>query len=368
MTGVFLILFPLQVSAKDFSFGSKPKTSSSDLIVVFIVVAVIIIVLIIVNSRKGTAKGTKGSSGGGGGIFSVFTFHRIANNLGLDHEQTRMLDFVFKTDQVTDPQKSIETPDLLDRHFRRAYRTIDQVQGHENETQHKLGVLFSTRNILENSMLNSITSTRQIRDDTNFSIVSNRDKMDVRLLDAKGEYLDVEVPKNVLGSHIKIQKGTRLTVLFFNKSNKGFSFETRVIGYSTKLSHPIMQLAHSNQLRFLSQRRFRRRQASITCSLCLVVIEGSGKKQRLITDKRKIQGSIADISVGGCSVKMMNPVQVGARFKVEFQLGDINMAALGLVLRTNRAGGNTIIHIKFLKATQKTMNLINSFVYEYSRE
>jgi c-di-GMP-binding flagellar brake protein YcgR len=371
MTGNYFI-YPLQISASDFAWNSKPNTSPRDIVILFVVIAAIVGFLIIINSRKGTgtAKGRKVPAGGAGNrsLFSVFTLHRIARNLGLDNEQTKMLDYVFRTDQVADPQRSINTPDLLDRHFRRAFRFIDQVQGQEIETQRKLGVLFSTRNILENSMLSGMTSTRQIKDDTNFTIVANKDKLDVHLLTAKGDYLEVEAPKTVLGSQIKIQRGTRLNVLFFNKSNKGFSFETRVIGYSSRLNHATMQLAHSNQLRFLSQRRFRRKQASIACSLFLVIIEGTGKKQRLIADKRKLQGNIADISVGGCSIKMLSPVQVGARFKIEFLLSDMNLAALGQVLRTNRTGANTIIHIKFLKATQKTMNLINSFVYEYSRE
>jgi c-di-GMP-binding flagellar brake protein YcgR len=373
MMGIFMILFPLQVSVTDFSWSSKPKTSPKDIIIVFVIIAVIVAALFIINARKGSTTGKKGSSGAGagsakGGIFSVFALHRIARNLGLDHEQTKMLDYVFKTDQVIDPQRSINTPSLLDRHFRRAYRVIEQTHGHENETQHKLAVLFSTRNIIENSVLEGLTSTRQIKDDTKFSIVANKDKIDVHVISTKGDNIDVESPKNVLGSQIKIQRGTKLTVLFFDKSNKGFSFETRVTGYSTRQGHPTMQMAHSNQLRFLSQRRFRRKQASVSSSMYLVIVEGSGKKQRLIADKRKLQGNIADISVGGCSIKTMTPIQVGARFKIEFLLCDVNLAALGQVLRTNRTGANTIIHIKFLKLSQKSMNVINSFVYEYSQE
>ena len=188
------------------------------------------------------------------------------------------------------------------------------------------------------------------------------------MVNAKGDYLLVEPPRNVLGSQIKIQRGTRLTVLFFNKSNKGFSFETRVIGYTSYNGHPVMQLAHSNQIRFLSQRRYRRRQTSIACNMFLVYVEGNKKKQRLIVDKRRLQGSVQDISVGGCSMKILAPVQVGARFKIEFMQGDENVAALGQVLRMNRAGMNTIIHIKFLRVSLRSMNVINAFVYEYGKE
>jgi len=377
MTGNFLMFFLLQVSAKDFNFGSK-KTSPNEMIGIFAVIGVIVIALVIVNlvSKKNPdgKKEAPAPSGGGtpggshSGIFSVFAFHRIAKSLDLDNEQTKMLDYVFKTDQVTDPEKSIRTPELLDRHFRRAFRLLDQTQGSDSENQHKIAILFSTRNIIENSVLEVLNSSRQIKEETTFTVIYGKDRLNLNVVSAKGDYIDVEAPKNVLGSQIKINKGTRLTVLFFSKNNKGFSFETRVIGYATKNNRPVMMLAHSNHVRFLSQRRFRRRQASLSCTLNLVIIEGSGKKQHLIADKKRFQGTITDISVGGCSIKVLTPVKAGAMFKVEFQISDMILTALGQILRTNKIGASTIIHMKFLKVSQKSMNAINSFVYEYSNE
>ena len=85
-------------------------------------------------------------------------------------------------------------------------------------------------------------------------------------------------------------------------------------------------------------------------------------------DKRRISGNIADISVGGCSIKTTAAVQGGVRIKLEFPQGEHNVAALGQVLRTNRVGINNVIHIKFLRVTQKSMNKINAFVYDYSQE
>jgi len=234
--------------------------------------------------------------------------------------------------------------------------------------QHRLGILFSTRNLLENSVLGGISSTRQLREDTVLNFNSGKEKLSVSVITAKGDHILVDVPKTVLGSPIRLEKGLKFTILFFSKSNKGFSFETRISGYTVKGGQQVMMLAHSNQIRFLSQRRFRRKQAHIASSLYLVYVEGSGKKQRLLVDKRIIKGNIADISMGGCSIKTMVPVQVGARFKIEFMQGDAGVAALGQVLRSNRAGVNTIIHVRFLKVSQKSMNIINAFVYEYSNE
>jgi len=375
MTGNFLIFYSLQVSVKDFNFSSK-KTSPQEMMGIFIVIGIIVVALIIVNlvskkssgGKKGVSGGSPSPAGTHGGIFSVFSFQRIARNLGLDNEQTKMLDYVFKTDQVTDPERSIRNPELLDRHFRRAFRILNQTQGKDGENQHRIAVLFSTRNIIENSVLEVLSSSRQIKEETTFTILYGKDKLNLNVLSAKGDCIDVDVPKNVLGSQIKINKGTRLTVLFFSKNNKGFSFETRVIGYTTRYSRPVMMLAHSNHVRFLSQRRFRRRQANISSTMNLVIIEGRGKKQHLIADKKRLQGTITDISVGGCSIKVMTPVKAGAMFKVEFQMSDTILTTLGHILRTNRTGASTIAHMKFLKVSQKTMNTINSFVYEYSNE
>jgi c-di-GMP-binding flagellar brake protein YcgR len=364
------LLFPLQFSASDFQFGSGTSVSSTGLIIFASAIVLIIVFFIIMNAVKGASGsgGGSGSSGGGSKLFAGLALRRLAGNIGLDNEQAKMLEFIFRTDGVTEPEKSINTPDLLDRHFRRAYREIEQKSGSGQDAQDKFSVLFSTRNLLENCIIGGLTSTRELGNDITLGFNHGRDKIHVNVVNAKTELLIVEVPKSVLGSQIKIPKGTRLNVLFFTKNNKGFSFETRVTGYSTINGHPIMQLAHSNHLRFLSQRRFRRRHAVIACLMYLVYLEGSGKKQRLVVDKRRLTGNIADISVGGCSIKTTTPVQVGARFKIEFTQGESSVAGLGQVLRTNRTGVNTIIHVKFLKLSQKSMNIINAYVYEYAHE
>jgi hypothetical protein len=75
-----------------------------------------------------------------------------------------------------------------------------------------------------------------------------------------------------------------------------------------------------------------------------------------------------DISAGGCSIKATAPVSGGAKLKIEFVQNNFTAAALGQVLRTNRTGVSTIMHVKFIKVPRKSMNTINAFVYEYSAE
>jgi len=375
MMGLNIFLFPLKVSVNDFQFGKGSSSASPISIIIFMAVIVIAVAVLIISNAsknssgtKGTGKGTGTSTGGGSKLFSGIAFNRLVRSIGLDNEQIKMLNFVFKSDDVIDPEKSINTPALLDRHFKRAYRIIEQSSGSEEETQNRLFTLFSTRNILENSVTGDLSSTHQLKDNINFTFNYGKNKLNVALLNTKSEHLTVEAPKNVLGTQIKIPNGTKLSVLLFTKSNKGFSFETSVTGFSSVNGKPAMHLAHSNNLKFLSQRRFRRRQALIACFFFLVYVEGSGKKQRFTVDKRRFAGTIMDISVGGCSIKITAPVQVGAKLKIEFILEGKKVAALGQALRTNRTGASTIIHVKFLKLPAKSRNRINAYAYEYADE
>ncbi|MDR2941154.1 MAG: PilZ domain-containing protein [Treponema sp.] len=347
----------------------KPESAGKETVIIVVFFGILILFILLIN----VLKSKNGVPSGSGktmptGLFAKLALHRMARDIGLNSEQIKMLDFVFKTDQVTDPEKSITTPALLDRHFRRAYRVIEQSSKSDEELQYKHTVLFSTRNLLENRVSGGLTSTRQLKDDNSLILNNGKEKYEVLVLSPNGENLAVECPKNALGSQIKLQKGTRIGALLFTKNNKGFSFETHVTGYTSVHGRNALLLAHSNKLKFLSQRRFRRRQMVIATNLYLVYVEGSGKKQRLIVDKRRLAGNIADISVGGCSIKVKAPVQVGARMKIEFTQGDYNVAALGQVLRTNRISAVTVIHIKFLKVSRKSMNYINAFVYEYANE
>jgi len=361
-----LKLYPLQTS---FNYmWKKTESSSSESIIMLVVIAAIIAVVVIIYFLGKNRGAGSGSGKASSGLFAKLALHRMVSDLGLDSEQIKMLDFVFKTDQVMDPEKSIASPSLLDRHFKRAYHVIGQTTKSDAELQYRYAVLFSTRNFLESHVSDGLTSTRQLRDDTSLILNHGKLKYEVSVLSATGEGLAVECPKNALGSSIKLHKEDKISVLFFTKNNKGFSFETNIIGYSTVHGKNALLLAHSNKLKFLSQRRFRRRQIDIASNLYLVYLEGSGKKQRMVVDKRRLTGNIADISVGGCSVKIKVPVKDGARMKIEFKHGDNAVSALGQVLRTNRKGIATIIYIKFLKVSRKSMNIINAYVYEYANE
>jgi hypothetical protein len=372
--GIPVLGYPLQIQLQDFS----TQTNSKGVISFVIGLGVFVVVLVVINIIKTRYNPPVLSRGTGGGAvagrhFSSFALHRIANNAGLNRDQTRMLEFVLRNDGVADVERSINSATLLDRHFKRTYRIIERSANTDEEAQERLSLLFSTRNLLEASGGGGggISSTRQIPEKSAAVLTVNQESYSVKIISSKGDHLVVDNPQNALGTPIRLARGGKVILSFFTRSSKGFSFETRILGVSDSADGRVLQLIHSTQVKRLSQRRFRRRQTVISANYYYVRVEETGhrKEKKMVVDKRRMAGNIMDISIGGCSIKTNVAVPSGTRLKIEFvSVNDTNAAVLGQVLRTNRSGASTIMHIKFLRVPRKSMNAINAFVFEYADE
>ncbi|GHU92574.1 hypothetical protein FACS189479_01980 [Spirochaetia bacterium] len=346
--------------------GSMKILSSVIETIIFVIIAAIIIgVLIFVNKLRKKGKLHSPSLGDsefsanaqGAGQDSDFSLHRFAYSAGLNRDQTKMLDFVLKTDEVTDPAESLQSPELLDRHFRRAYQTITGDK--PTDVQERLRLLFSTRNILDNS---SITSTRQIAEDTDTLIIAGKESYPSKVLSVNGKNLVMENPPDSSGEPVKLPRNSRVTLSFSAQSNKGFSVETRVLGIEDSEEGSRLRLAHSNQIQYESNRRFRRRQTGLSADMYLVYQE----EKKFIADKEKLTGKIMDISIGGCGIQTNSSIASGSRLKIEFNPNpSLKAAVLGQCLRTNQNGTSTVMHIKFLKVPLRSLNAINALVFEY---
>jgi len=366
-------MFPLQTP--DLTMFQLPADRvATDAMFFLIGVGVVVVILVIVTLLKSRGKL---SSLDGGSVsvkrrrrgFSAFTLHRIANDMGLNYEHAKMLEFVLRNDNVTDPLRSLDSPDMMDRHFKRAYFQIEETSISDDELNGRLSVLFSLRNTIESyTDTVAVASTRQILENTPATLAFDAFSYQTKVLSSHGETLIVEHPKNERGALANIPKDSKITLVFFTKSHKGFSITTRAVSFIETTNRHIIKLAHSNKIKKLSNRRFRRRQTVISANFYMVSMEPSSwKDKRLVVDKRKFTGKIMDISVGGCSMTTGVPMKAGSKIKIEFsQDDDFTVAALGEVLRSNRKGYNTVMHVKFLKIPRKSLNFINAMVYEYA--
>jgi hypothetical protein len=332
---------------------------------------IVIVTLVIVNLvRKRMGIGNSSFSSSPKAHINRAGLNKLSHSAGLDSTQSKMLGFVMKNDGVVDPERVMQSGDLLDRHFRRAFNTIEHNTRSDDEAQQKLSVLFSTRNILEASTGGNggVTTTRVIAENTPAVLILDGNSYPIRVISARGAYLVVENPSNAMGEPLTVGRNKPITLSFFTKSSNGFSVDSTVYGTSkTPSAGKVLQVLHSTAIKSLSQRRFRRRQTAVPLEFHLVRLEPGAKRheQKMVVDKRKAMGTILDISIGGCSVQTSSAISAGVRLKLDFLAGKRHIVALGEVLRTNRNRSGTIMHIKFLKVTRKSMNLINALVFEY---
>ena len=308
--------------------------------------------------------------------FNSFTLHRVAASYGLDKDQSRLLEYVFRSDAVNDIERVMKNSALLDKHFKRTYKTIEKNAATEEEVQQRMARLFSLRNVIEAAPVNAggVSSTTNVPENTPAVLSNGKESYPVRVLSARGPSLVIENPRNALGTIVRVPKGAKVSLSFFTKSSKGFAFESRVLGtIETPHGHGL-ELAHSGKPKPLVHRRFRRRQTNASCVFFLVFLDNSkaNRKQppKLVVDNRRFTGTILDISAGGCSIKTSAPVQVGTRLKIEIDYSDEALiTVLGQVLRTNRSGAvGTIVHVKFLKVPRRAYNNINALVFGYDEE
>jgi c-di-GMP-binding flagellar brake protein YcgR len=344
--------------------------------IVLVGIGGILLTVLVVNILKnglnfGAKRGSAGTSAPR--HFSALALHRAVKSYGLNHDQIKVLEYVFKSGGVTDPARTLDQPAVLDKHFKRAYGQIEKSANTEEEAQQRLALLFSVRttiDMVQNTSAQAPT-TQQLSVNQAAVLTVNQESYSVKVLAVKGDGILVDCPRNAIGTLIRFPRGTRVTLAFFTKTNKGFSYNSQALGVIDTPSGPALQLSHSGRPKAMTQRRFRRRQSALACGYYLVRVEEAKNKKsapRMVVDAKRYTGSAVDISAGGCAIKTNASVPVGSRLKIEFDYSQsvLPVATLGQVLRINRGGvASTIMHIKFLKVPRKAMNAINTIVFEY---
>jgi hypothetical protein len=309
---------------------------------------------------------------GGPRRFSGFALRRIAGSYGLNSAHKKTLEGIFRYDAVTDLVSVMQSATLLDRHFKRAYQRVENTAEDDADLQERLALLFSTRNAIESAQNTAgpVSSSRQIPSGMAAALTVGKETHQVRVANAKGDSVLVESPKNSLGSPIRIPNGSKVSLSFFSKTSKGYSFDSRVLGVMETAKGPALKLAHAPKVKPLVARKFRRRQTAIPCTVSMIIVREERVRRKIVRkmtlDKRRHSGAIMDLSIGGCSIRCSAAIQPGARIKIEFVYSDSpSIAALGQVLRVNRGGMYTTIHVKFIKIPRRSQNLINAIVFEY---
>jgi c-di-GMP-binding flagellar brake protein YcgR len=343
-------------------------------IILISLMAVVGLVFIVNLAKNGIgSSGLNRGSRTGAQSFSSFALFRLARYYHLNRKQTKILGEVFKINGVTDLSRVMKDPGLLDRCFKRTYKTISRTAENEEVAQQKITQLFSLRNVLETlqGQEGLIDSTTQLAESTMAILNTSEESYPLEVVSSKGENLVLEYPRSTRSAPLQLEKGTRVTLSVFTQSGPGVSFDTRVIEINTASNGAKLELAHSSQVRYTARRKFRRKDISVQCFYYPVRIEETRfrfkKTQKMIVSSKKNTGVSMNISIGGCAMRASVPGPIGSQLKIEINYPrERGLAVLGQVLRINQSGSTgTVMHIKFLKVPRRTWNVINAVVFDY---
>jgi hypothetical protein len=308
--------------------------------------------------------------------FSGITLRSVARNYDLNKDQTKMLEYVLSKDGVSNPRAVMSDLPTLDKHFKRAYQSIGrrgERAADDTEVQKQLYQLFSTRNAIESApaSLHNV-SVPEIGYGTEAILGISGRTYPLKVDTVRGEIIMAECPLNPLGQPLKFPKGVKAELTYFNSLNHGFLQQCRILDtVKAPKKPPILQLFSQGKPKTLFKRKNRRRQVNIPSEFWVVTITKIGAdpkaQTKMTVGNRKFSGEILDISPGGCSIRTRGLLKPGLRLKISFEVNGKTATALGQVLRINRGSSITsFLHVKFMKASLKALNVINAVVYKYN--
>ena len=347
-----------------------------------LVVILGVIVLAVVASRFSGGGRNRSRSGGGTGLggskpkkFNRRSFVRKASTYGLTKVQCNTLANLVTKYKMKNPYLVFTHSNHLDALLRKSITEIEsQVSSDQVKEAQKITIFRIKQTIERNSNRSkSFSSTSSIPSGQMIAISpEGGGRFQTKINTNLRNYISAVIPVNQSGSQVRWKKWTPVKVFFWKRNGQGFTFDSKVTGYSVIKGVPSVLLQHSGKVRQAQQRKFRRREISrpayfFPVKIIPVGVGKKAKKRAIVETDRGALGTLIDISAGGCAIKSTKPVPKSGLIKLQFETGEgHSIWCFGKVINIRKSppmGG--VMHIVFTKVTHKNLNSINSFVYDY---
>ena len=299
-------------------------------------------------------------------------FRKYAKTIGLNQLQVKLLEDISKKYRVSSPANFFINSKVFNTTLKKAIQDFDNGSyAPEVKESYKMA-LFGVKQRLDrySGVKKSFNTTRQLKSGQKINLVSDSEvRYQSQIVANLKDAVCVSIPLQSDGTYIRWKKWQPLDVSFWERGDKGFSFKTKVIGYSTVKNETCIMLQHSNSLVQSQQRKFPRKELGKHCYFFRINIMTIGKgknkgKKAVLNDAKGRLGNILEISAGGCSIKSGNSLQKGELIKIDLEMDKKKMGILGKIINIRREGiGNTIMHVQFTKMSRANLNSINTFVY-----
>jgi c-di-GMP-binding flagellar brake protein YcgR len=368
-----MMYLPSGLLLQEIRFISTPDLASIIILGIIIVILILLIILGSVLSKKPVVRDSTTRK-----RYNKFMFERMAKDVGFSKRHIDTLKRLVTVSNVRHPLFLFTNTGLLNSVLKKGIYSIERQPAlSEGERIHLLNTIYEIKQTIEYHAKRGIglRSTYLIKPGQLFTLHhTSSQRFHTKLISNHSSALICSYPVIPVGNQYLFRKGTKLKVFFWREKDSGYSFPSRVLGFDRTGSVPHISLQHSKKIKREQHRKFSRKPLKKSCFIypLLVVNEGTKKnpRKKVITQEAKRQiGVIFDISAGGCRVGCPAPHKRGSYIKLEFDIKPrTSVNALGKVLSIKQrpgTGANHVIHVKFVKISNKSRNHIFSYVYNY---
>ncbi len=343
--------------------------------IIFIVILFLIFILLFIGGRSSRSQNV--SRNRKGHIkYSKFAFRKQARKFGLSKIQIGTLEYIIKQYGIKNPFNLFSNSRILDKYLLRAINDVETRSLAEDIKEAQKLSIYRVKQIIERNAHSKkkFTSSNQLKlNQTLVLIPATGGRFSSRVTSNLKRMLSAQIPFSDKGKEIRWKKNTKVQVYFLKSSGEGFSFMSKVLGYSKVLGVSSLLLQHSNTVKQAQQRRYRRKIIDRPAYFFPINIINTGSARRplkkaVVESNRAVLGHVSDISSGGCSLNTSYPMKVGELIKIEFDtVEDSKVNAYGKVKQIQKSARyGTLMHIMFTKISRKNLNRINAYVYDFN--
>lgn len=265
---------------------------------------------------------------------------------------------------------------LLDLSLLEQYLQDEFLELKEKNDENGKTALFTMRAKIRRAYVppEAVTSSRKIAVGTALTYtVSQGVHYKLTLVEKQMDSMTLDIPLAMTERGEKPAVLSKITLIFEQANGTPYLMDTRVVRYQLgKQRQEQMIVMHSDQISPLQKRQNERIEMQQECQFSSVAVTKSGEGKNATVDYKPSTsmhtGTLLDVSTGGCRLMVNIPIKAEQHIYVKGQFNKRDDdEAIGTILRTTRRqdDGKFLLHIKFVKISQATVNRIQATACGY---
>ncbi len=256
----------------------------------------------------------------------------------------------------------------FDTYLKETFTNLDSKKDEEGKT-----TLFSLRtkafSAFETTL--NLKNTRLIPVETPFTYTPSQGIHHVLVLtETNPQEMHFRLPPEMTAED-KPEILSKIKLIFVYKDNNPYEIEARVARYQKgKNDSEILVCAQTDRISSRTRRASPRMELFMGCTFSSAKKETAGGKTEFKTSEKLHDGSLLDISAGGCRISTKLPIKAEQYLHINSTFGLAEKSeATGIILRTTKTKNEDyILHIKFVKISQNLVNRINALTCGYAAQ